>query len=285
MTDEPVLEPRPSYTVEVSPDLAALLGKADELKAQLDAFRPLPEKAGLWSSLQEKLRAEWTYHSNAIEGSSLSLGETIFFLREGLTVEGRPLKDFLDARNHAQAIDLLHEWIAEDRPLSEGLLKEVNALLLAGVTSTPAIDTFGRPVAKPATPGAYKQLPNTVLQADGTLHQYVDPLQVAGEMEYLCRWVGAHLATDHPVLTAALAHYNLVRIHPFDDGNGRGARILMNLILLKRRYPAAVIQREHRRRYIEALGQADDGQLAPFVAFIANALNTTQQMMLDSLRI
>ncbi len=99
----------------------------------------------------------------------------------------------------------------------------------------------------------------------------------------------APLLLDRPTLRAlvdesayqAEAEFRLV----LDDGTGRGDRILMNLILLKRRYPAAVIQREHRRRYIEALGQADDGQLAPFVAFIANALNTTQQMMLDSLRI
>src|SRR5206468_2115691 len=111
----PARAPLPSYTLETSPRLRELLGAADQLKAQLDAHRPLPEKEALWSSLQEKLRAEWTYHSNAIEGSTLTLGETIFFLREGLTVEGKPLKDFLDARNHAQAIDVLQEWIAEDR--------------------------------------------------------------------------------------------------------------------------------------------------------------------------
>lgn len=278
-----LLPVRESYTLNPSPRLAQLLSKADELKQQIDRCRPLKEKEHLWSVLQEKLRAEWTYHSNAIEGSTLTLGETIFFLQYGLTVEGKPFKDFLDARNHAEAIELLYEFIRDERPVSESLIKEMNALLLSGVTYTKAIDQFGNLARKPATPGQYKKLPNTVLKPDGTYHEYVSPLHVPEEMEYLCQWINTDSSRLHPVITSALAHYNLVRVHPFDDGNGRGARILMNMILLKHKYPPTIIKMEHRRRYIECLEAANQGDRNPFVEFVTESLITTETTMLSVL--
>lgn len=274
---------REFYTLHPSEKLTQLLSRADDLKNQLEQYRPLKEKEHLWSVLQEKLRAEWTYHSNALEGSSLTLGETIFFLQYGLTVEGKPFKDFLDARNHAEAIELLYEFIRDERPISESLLKELNALLLAGVTYTKAIDQFGSPTRRPATPGQYKTLPNTVLKPDGTIHEYVAPIRVAEEMEYLCWWIDAHLNQQHPVITSAVAHYNFVRVHPFDDGNGRGARILMNMVLLKNKYPPTVIKMEHRRRYLACLEAADQGNLNPFVEFVAESLIETATTMLKVL--
>lgn len=274
---------RESYTLNPSPKLTELLSRADDLKSQLDTYRPLKEKEHLWSVLQEKLRAEWTYHSNAIEGSTLTLGETIFFLQYGLTVEGKPFKDFLDARNHAEAIELLYEFIRDERSISESLIKELNALLLAGVTYTKAIDQFGQPTRKPATPGQYKKLPNTVLRPDGTTHEYVAPIHVPGEMEYLCQWIVANMNKLHPVITSAVAHYNLVRIHPFDDGNGRGARILMNMVLVKNKYPPTIIKLEHRRKYIECLEAANQGNLNPFVEFVTESLISTETTMLNVL--
>ncbi len=278
------VEPGNKYEVVPTFALEQLLQHADALKNELDSYRPLPEKEYLWSSLQEKLISEWTYHSNAIEGSTLTLGETIFFLQYGLTVEGKPLKDFLDVRNHADAIDLLYEFVKEDRELSEAFIKEINALLLLGVTSTPAIDQFGMRTHKPATPGKYKILANTVLQPDGSIHEYVPPIQVSGEMKYLCDWVNTQINILHPIITGAIAHYNMVRIHPFDDGNGRGARILMNLILLKRKFPPAIIKIEERRKYIEALIAVDEGDLNPFIEFIAKSSIATQEMMIQILK-
>jgi Fic family protein len=274
---------RETYLLTPSAKLVELLAIADDLKQQLDAYRPVKEKEHLWSVLWEKLRAEWTYHSNAIEGSTLTLGETIFFLQYGLTVEGKPFKDFLDARNHAEAIDLLFEFVQDDRPLSESLLKELNSLLLLGVTYTKAIDQFGNPSRKPATPGQYKQLPNTVLRPDGLIHEYVGPLRVPEEMEYLCQWVNDSLNQLHPVIVGAIAHYNMVRIHPFDDGNGRGARMLMNMILLKKQFPPAIIRMEQRRMYLAALEAADKGDLNPFAEFVALALVETETEMLKVL--
>ncbi|MGE0084143.1 MAG: Fic family protein, partial [Desulfococcaceae bacterium] len=225
---------------EYKSDIKELLSLIDDLKNQIDKKTSLQKDH--WSAVQEKLRIDWTYDSNAIEGSSLTRGETLFFLREGLTVEGKPFKDFLDARNHAEAIDWLYEVIKDNRPVSQGLIKEMNALLLSGVKYTPAINQSGQKVRKPANPGKYKVLPNHVLQTDGTIHFYTDPIHVADEMEVLCGWINENIVNRHPLVVASIAHYNMVRIHPFDDGNGRGARILMNLILIKRSYPAAIIK-------------------------------------------
>jgi Fic family protein len=269
------------YSVQRSGAIESLTVEIDRVQARIAEKQPLqPEK---WRVITEKLKMEWTCDSNAIEGSTLTLGETIFFLREGLTVEGKPLKDFLDARNHADVIDFLYEVVSNKRSITEGLLKEINALLLKGVEYTEAVDPSGNKTKKKATPGQYKKTPNTVLQLDGTIHEYTDPLQVTVEMEELIAWIDKNIDCEHGVITGAVAHYNMVRIHPFDDGNGRGARLLMNLIFMKKGLPPAVIRNEKRRNYLQTLATADKGDLSPFVCFVAASLVHTQKIILEEL--
>jgi Fic family protein len=197
-------------------------------------------------------------------------------------VEGKPFKDFLDAKNHAEAIDFLFDVVKQNRPITESLIKELNALLMSGLDFTPAIEASGNTVRKPAHPGAYKQQSNHVLQPDGTIHRYVEPLQVQPEMEALCDYI--RISPDHVIHVAAMAHYHLVRIHPFDDGNGRVARILMNLILLRAAYSPAVIRIETRRQYLLALSQADQGNTEEFVRFVVEAVRVTQESILSDLK-
>lgn len=269
------------YSVKKSGEIESLMQEINDLQDSINTKRPLhPER---WSAVNEKLKMEWTYDSNAIEGSTLTLGETIFFLREGLTVEGKPLKDFLDARNHADAIDFMYDVVRNQRPISEGLIKEINALLLKGVEYTDAVEPSGKKIKKKATPGQYKQAPNTVIQLDGTIHEYSDPLHVATEMEELVSWVNENFDDEHGLLTGAVAHYNMVRIHPFDDGNGRGARMLMNLIFIKKELPPAVIRNELRRQYLDALSRSDKGDIEPFVVFVGDALVNTQKLIIEEL--
>ncbi|MCK5808911.1 Fic family protein [bacterium] len=241
-------------------------------------------KENIWTTIHQKLRYLWTYNTNAIEGSTLTEGETIFFLKEGLTVEGKPFKDFIDAKNHHEAIEYLYEVIKGERPISEGLIKELNALLLLGITVTKAIDINGQQMEKPAAPGEYKQQPNHVLQANGAIHYYVEPLLVIDEMGALIKWIEENSKKLSPLIVSTVAHYNFVRIHPFDDGNGRGARLLMNLILIKEGFPPAIIKNEKRRHYINALVEADKGDLEPFSVFVGNSLVETMQMVVDELR-
>lgn len=260
------------YALPEEAHLAESYAHIDRLCARLDALKT--EKPHLWPNIFKKQNIAWTTESNAIEGSTLTFSDTMFFLEEGLTVEGKPFKDFLDARNHADAIKVLYEQLDDNFPITPGFLKEFNALILSGVTHTPAVDPQGRPVQKPSRPGAFKQQPNSVILPDGSLKAYIDPLQVPGEIEKLCAWINAD--NVHAITKAALAHYNLVTIHPFDDGNGRGARILMNLILIKAGYPPAIIANADRAAYIEALrkGQASEGT-DTFVTFVAKVLAAT----------
>ena len=258
----------------------------DTVKKQQHDIEELSKgKESRWSAIHEKLRYSWTYNSNAIEGSTLSEGDTIFFLQEGLTVEGKPFKDYLDAKNHQEAIEYLYELIQSNSPVvSVGLIKEFNALLLSGINFTKAIDPQGKLVNKPATPGEYKKNPNHVIQADKTIHYYAEPLQVEPEMDKLVTWINDNIDELHPVVVGAVAHYEFVKIHPFDDGNGRGARLLMNLIFIKKRLPPAIIYNSKRRKYIQALVQADKGNINLFVEFVCASLIETQKIIIEELR-
>ncbi|MBW2736807.1 MAG: Fic family protein [Deltaproteobacteria bacterium] len=280
MQEPPAASP-PSYVVQTSPELQRKLRQADQLKADIDQKRPL--HPDLWATILKKSKVDWTYDSNAIEGSTLTRSDTFYLLEHGITVQGKPLKDFLDARNHAEAVDLLYDVVRDQRPISAGLIKELNALLLSGVRLTTAISEQGQRVQKPATPGAYKKLSNHVLQPDGTIHHYAEPLEVPLLMDELVTWVDENIGSSHPALVGAVAHYNMVRIHPFDDGNGRGARILMNLLLMRGGFLPAIIRFEERERYIETIVQADKGQLNPFVSFMLDALIETQEGVLADL--
>ncbi|PHS56109.1 MAG: hypothetical protein COB17_00155 [Sulfurimonas sp.] len=199
--------------------MESLFQITDNLNNRINEIKD--NNAELWHTILQKLKINWTYNSNSIEGSTLSRGDTHFFL----TVEGKPFKDFLDAKNHIEAIDYLYEIIEDKRDISEALVKELNALILLNVKSTPAQDKDGNLIQKKARPWEYKIQPNHVLLPNGDIHQYVEPIQVQPQMQELINWITENKL--HPILVASIAHYNLVRIHAFDDGNGRGARILM----------------------------------------------------------
>ncbi|MBF0450756.1 MAG: Fic family protein [Candidatus Magnetomorum sp.] len=269
------------YLLNKTPAIEHLLDEIDSTQAKIDAQKPYENT--LWQTIQEKLKIEWTFDSNALEGSTLTKGDTYFFLQEGLTVEGKPLKDFLDARNHAEAVDYIYQIIKEKRPITTGLIKSFNSLLLSGITHTRAINHLGETINKPATPGKFKQLPNHVLQHDGSIHRYTEPIKVLDEMDFLCQWINENMHSEHAVIVASMAHYNMVRIHPFDDGNGRGARILMNLILMIKGYPPAVIRNEHRRHYLDALRNGDQGFFTPFIELVATCIIDTQKIIITDL--
>lgn len=270
-----------AYQVPDTRGLDHLLAQIDTSNEQIKSAKEADST--LWASIREKLRVDWTYHSNTLEGSTLTRGETHFFLAEGLTVEGKPFKDFVDAKNHSEAIDFLYEVVADKRSITESLIKEINALLLSGVSNTDAMNQHGERVKKKATPGQYKLLPNHVLQADGAIHWYVEPVHVHDEMEALVNWFEAVAGQYHPVILAGIFHYHLVRIHAFDDGNGRGARILMNLILMQKGFFPVVIRSQKKRIYLEALQSADQGDLSPFMQFLIEEVIETQDGVLSDL--
>ena len=219
----------------VRSDLKAKLSVVDEAKAELDSLRPLPVNSV--ASLREKLFLEWTYNSNAIEGNTLTLRETKVVL-EGITVGGKSLREHFEAINHRNAILYVEELVAGQEPLSEWQIKSIHGLVLKGVDDDEA--------------GRYRR-ENVVIAGASTAPP--DFLHLNEEMRELIIW---HEGAEklHPIERAAELHTRFVEIHPFIDGNGRTGRLLMNLELMKAGYPPAVIRKEDRLPYYDALDEA-----------------------------
>jgi len=200
-----------------------------------------------------------------------------------LTSEGKPLKDYLEAKNHSQAIELLHEYIHDKRNLTESLIKELHGLLLKDIEFTYAKGAEGRLIKKPLNPGKYKTRPNHVLTISGKIHHYTDPIHVKDDMEELIKWFKKENSLNI-VEKAAIFHHRFVAIHPFDDGNGRLARLLMNLILMKGGYLPCIVKRVNRKKYLECLEVADvDKDVRPFVEFIGHELFMTMETVVSIL--
>ncbi|MFH1012376.1 MAG: Fic family protein, partial [Candidatus Peregrinibacteria bacterium] len=211
---------------------------------------------------------EMTYNSNAIEGNSLTLRETFLVLSEGVTIKGKPLKDHLEATNHKEALDFLYDLVGHQKKttLSEHLIKSLHQLVTQNIEKEWA--------------GQYRNAP---VRITGTLHQPPDALEVPHLMGNLVRWVGGKQGKMQPVELAAMFHHKFVHIHPFFDGNGRTARLLMNVLLMRKGYPMAIIQKNDRRRYYRVLQEADEGNYRPLVEFVEKAVEQSLDIYLNIL--
>ncbi|MDP9080134.1 MAG: Fic family protein [Bacteroidota bacterium] len=247
-------------------------------------MRPLP--ADVEGKVMQKLRLDWNYHSNAIEGNKLSYGETVAFLMEGITAKGKPLKDHLDIRGHNEAINFLLAIVKDTRPISEADIRALHKMILVEPYDVKAQTTDGSPTTKRINLGEYKTSANHVQTATGETHYYATPEETPAKMQELMEWyaeVSNH--TDiHPVVAAALFHHRFVSIHPFDDGNGRLSRILMNLILMQKGYPPVVIKMDDRLNYYSLLSQADNGNSWPFVEYVIRLVELSNKLYLRALK-
>ena len=233
----------------MNPELSALLTKIDQLKSQLDALRPLPEHTV--RTLHEQQVLEWTYHSNAIEGNTLSLKETKVVL-EGITIGGKSLNEHFEAINHREAITYVESIVSGKEILSEWQIKNIHQLVLKNIDARNA--------------GRYRQQ-NVVIA--GASHTPPNFLHLPQAMTALMTWYqGA--ANLHPLQRAARLHVDFVGIHPFVDGNGRTARLLINCELMRSSYLPAIIRVEQRLAYYDALDTAHTTQnYAPFLQLLA----------------
>lgn len=205
----------------------------DEKKQKLDSKRPLPKET--LKSLEENFKLEWTYNSNAIEGNTLTLKETKVVL-EGITIGGKTMREHLEVINHKEAIEFLEELVQYNNELSEMDIKNIHAIVLKGIDNENA--------------GRYRT-ENVIIS--GASHIPPDAIIVPESMEKLIYRYNEWKEKYHPIIVAALLHAEFVKIHPFIDGNGRTARLLMNFEVMKNGYPPIIIKNKERHKYYDAL--------------------------------
>jgi Fic family protein len=218
-----------------------------EKKARLDALRPVSQEA--LRALQKSFDVDLTYTSNAIEGNTLTLRETAELIEHGITVGGKPLRDHLEALDHYDAVLWARELAAGDAPLSETVVRELHRRIV--LRSQPEIG------------GIYSKLPRRVAGSAAAFPNHFKIPELMAEF-------GAWLAKAGTEPEAGFeAHYRLVAIHPFADGNGRTARMLMNLMLLRGGYPPIAVRPEDRKSYLDSL----EATLAEYLAMIGEVPN------------
>lgn len=186
--------------------------------------------------------------------------------RSSTDIEPSRLIDIL--RDQEAAIDLMVDCVACNRDLTKGVIHELHAILTRHQDTTTAIDQFGNRFEIPLLKGAFKQQPNNPSRPDGSVHEYCPPVQVESEMDNLLGWLSGYGADD-PIIVAAWLHHRFTQIHPYQDGNGRVARALTTLILLRSEILPLVIDRNVRTDYIKALEGADASDLAPLASMFA----------------
>lgn len=250
----------------------------DDQKKSIDAHRPFSKE--LENKIFQKLKLDWNYNSNAIEGNQLSYGETVAFLNFGLTAKGKPFKDHLDIKGHNEAIGFMLQLIKENRPLSESDIKDLHKIILVEPYFSKTISPQGIEFEKEIKIGQYKNSPNHVKTVSGDIHYYTNPEEVPFEMNNLLEWYrNAEEENLHPVIMSAIFHHKFTSIHPFDDGNGRLARILSNFILLKHNYPVIVIKNRDKVQYYAALNIADNGIYEDLIKLFAENIGYSLDIM------
>lgn len=235
-------------------------------KKLLDEHRPLP--VALVQNLDDWFRIELTYTSNAIEGNTLTRRETALVVEKGLTVGGKTLIEHLEACNHAQALDYVKEQISgKIRKITISDILRLHELILKGIDD--------------AHSGHFRSVP---VRISGSAVILPNPVKVPDLMNEFCDWL-VKKTSLHPVEFAAEAHYRLVTIHPFVDGNGRTARLLMNMLLMISGYPPAIVRKRDRLAYISSLEKAQlGGDKNDFHQLISKSVNRSLDIYLKAVK-
>lgn len=232
----------------------------------------------------QRFRLEWNYNSNHIEGNTLTYGETLLLLIHGRTKGQHLLREYEEMRGHDVAIEHVRSLAGEERPLTEGDIRDLNRILLKEGFWRVAQTPDGEPTRKWIEPGRYKTQPNHVITATGELFQFSTPEETPAQMADFVQWLRNEMESPGTGLIQLLAllHHRFIRIHPFDDGNGRVVRLLVNYVLLKAGLPPMVIKTKERKRYLETLAMADAGDLEPLQTFFEEALTWSLRLVIKA---
>ena len=257
-----------------------LLKRIEEKKKTLDSHRPL-DKLQL-EVLKEKFVVEYVYNSTSIEGNTLTLNETKLILQEGITIGKKSMREHLDVTNQKEAFEWMEEFIkkmhrskasgtsktlsSNGKELTESDILHLHKLTLKGISDHWA--------------GRYKTSQNRIL---GSKLKTVLPDQVHIEVRKLIDTINKNPKGYNPIELTTIVHHEIARIHPFVDGNGRTARLLCNLILMKKGYPPIIIRTTERKKYFDCLEKANFGNLKPFAEFIALRVEESLIIYLNAL--
>ena len=232
--------------------------KIDKIRSKIDKYRPF--EGHLLEQARAYYRVRLTYTSNAIEGNSLTESETKTLLEYGLTVGGKPLRDTFETLGHAKAYDFAFSLL-KNSGVTENDILTMHRMFYGGIDEKNA--------------GVYRAVPIIVT---GSKYGASKPHKIKGDMDELFRWVNIAKSSLHPVELAAGAHKRFAFIHPFIDGNGRIARLIMNVILIQNGYIPAVIPPVLRQEYISLLEKAHTDDI-PFTEFIAERVYESEKEM------
>lgn len=235
----------------------------DKLKS-LNAARPLPNVA--LQKIKEALTIEWTYNSNSIEGNTLNLRETQLVLQEGITIKGKSLREHFEAKNHEHAINYLYTLVNPDYVIYSGDVLSLHSLVLRSIED----DFAGR-------------LRNGGVRISGANFIPPNAQKVPDLFDDLVMFINTNPLQLNIIELATYFHHQFVWIHPFFDGNGRTVRLAMNLILMKAGFPPAIILKNDRKKYYEALNLANTGRYDKLMLLMCQAIERTLNIYLSVL--
>jgi Fic family protein len=232
-------------------------------KKQLSQKRPLPAVA--LQKIKEGLSVEWTYNSNSIEGNTLTLRETRIVLEEGMTVRGKSMREHFEITNHHDAIEFVENLVSQSNPVRERDILDIHQLVMLKIEKEFA--------------GRFR---NSGVRIVGANFLPPNARKVPDLMKELVDFINQNPLGLHEVILATVFHHRFVWIHPFFDGNGRTVRLVMNLILMQHGYPPAIILKNDRKKYYDALNQANSGSYKKLLLLVIQALERSLDIYTSS---
>jgi len=257
----------------------------NELKNEIDSYRPFPKDVE--DRIFQTLRLRWSYESNAIEGNKYTYGETVTLIMEGLTAFGKTTKDADDLLGHNEALKYMLSLIKDERDFTETDIRDLHKIILVKPYKTKAKTLDGQPTSKTVSIGEYKKLPNHVeTSLTGEIHYYATPEETPAMMTELMDWYNINKENNevHPLVLASLFHHKFVAIHPFDDGNGRLGRILMNLILMRKGFPPIIVKNDDKLNYYNVLNLANRNLYKSLVEYMSDLLQHSLTLYLKGIK-
>lgn len=248
----------PYYFEGLEKQLERILQK----KAELDKLRPIPTYA--LKSIKESMTIEWTYNSNSIEGNTLTLQETKMVIEEGFTIKGKSLREHFEAVNHQEAIEFVESLVSDSYILNEKDILNVHNLVLNKIEK----DFAGRFRTSGVRISGANFVPPNALKIDEYITELTD-------------WTNT--SEENILIKSAIFHHRFVWIHPFFDGNGRTVRLLFNLLLMKEGFPPAIILKNDRKKYYDALNSANNGDYSKLLLLILQSSERSLDIYLSSL--